>query len=269
MEMKLTVLAGAKHGTSIPLKKDEFTIGRSSECTLRAGSEAISRRHCLIQRTAEGFAVSDLGSRNGTFLNGEQVKSPTLLQMGDELRIGPLTFRIDPAEKKPGKPTHPAEPAAEPSPGLRSAKQPRVKDVADVAARVSSGGEPDAMEDDISRWLIGADQPLQATNETVNFKIDETKALKKVDVSGRGEVPDAAEQAASSTAEDVIDQTHGNEDEDKESGSGWSLFGRGKKGKEPASRPKPGKLPQRPDKDQAKDSREAAANVLREMTRRR
>ena len=42
MELKLVVLAGAKEGTQIPLKKDKFLIGRSTECTLRAGSSAIS-----------------------------------------------------------------------------------------------------------------------------------------------------------------------------------------------------------------------------------
>ena len=50
MKLKLVVLAGAKEGLEIPLKKDKFLIGRAKECALRAGSEAISRRHCAIIR---------------------------------------------------------------------------------------------------------------------------------------------------------------------------------------------------------------------------
>ena len=50
MKLKLIVLAGAKEGLEIPLKKDKFLIGRAKECALRAGSEAISRRHCAIVR---------------------------------------------------------------------------------------------------------------------------------------------------------------------------------------------------------------------------
>src|SRR3972149_1239480 len=93
MELKLIVLAGAKEGTQIPLKKDKFVIGRASECTLRAGSSAISRRHCAIVRKDGVWVVRDLGSRNGTFLNDSAVETPTPLQVGDKLRVGPVHFR--------------------------------------------------------------------------------------------------------------------------------------------------------------------------------
>ena len=80
MDLKLIVLAGAKEGTQIPLKKDKFIIGRASECTLRAGSSAISRRHCAIVRKDDAWFVRDLGSRNGTFLNDSAVETPTRAQ---------------------------------------------------------------------------------------------------------------------------------------------------------------------------------------------
>ena len=54
MKLKLVVLAGAKEGLEIPLKKEKFLIGRAKECALRAGSEAISRRHCAITRHEDG-----------------------------------------------------------------------------------------------------------------------------------------------------------------------------------------------------------------------
>src|SRR3990172_3594737 len=95
MELKLVVLAGAKEGTQIPLKKDKFIIGRASECTLRAGSSAISRRHCAIVRKEGAWVLRDLGSRNGTFLNDTAVEKPTPIKVGDEIRVGPLHFRVE------------------------------------------------------------------------------------------------------------------------------------------------------------------------------
>ena len=118
MELKLVVLAGAKEGTQIPLKKDKFLIGRSTECTLRAGSSAISRRHCGIVRSDGRWLVRDLGSRNGTFLNDQAVKEPSPLSVGDELRVGPLKFRVEEyvkqaVEAKPATaPKSEAKPAA-------------------------------------------------------------------------------------------------------------------------------------------------------------
>ena len=94
MKLKLIVLAGAKEGTEIPLKKDKFLIGRAKECALRAGSEAISRRHCAIIRRDTGWTVRDLGSRNGTHVNEEKIAAEVPLKDGDELRVGPLKFRV-------------------------------------------------------------------------------------------------------------------------------------------------------------------------------
>ena len=73
MKLKLIVLAGAKEGLEIPLRKDKFLIGRAKECALRAGSEAISRRHCAIVQGETGWTVRDLGSRNGTLVNGARI----------------------------------------------------------------------------------------------------------------------------------------------------------------------------------------------------
>src|SRR5882757_7137122 len=100
MKLKLIVLAGAKEGLEIPLKKDKFLIGRAKECALRAGSEAISRRHCAIVRRESGYTVSDLGSRNGTHVNDEKISTEVPLKDGDELRVGPLSFRVAAAESK-------------------------------------------------------------------------------------------------------------------------------------------------------------------------
>src|SRR3954462_8362786 len=101
MKLKLIVLAGAKEGLEIPLKKDKFLIGRAKECALRAGSEAISRRHCAIIQRETGWTVRDLGSRNGTLVNDERINKEVPLKEGDMLRVAPLLFRFVPVKSKP------------------------------------------------------------------------------------------------------------------------------------------------------------------------
>src|SRR3954470_10550023 len=103
MKLKLVVLAGAKEGLEIPLKKEKFLIGRAKECALRAGSEAISRQHCAISRHADGYTVKDLGSRNGTYVNETRIATEVPLAAGNELRVGPLKFRVDALVEKVSK----------------------------------------------------------------------------------------------------------------------------------------------------------------------
>src|SRR3954470_3999010 len=125
MKLKLIVLAGSKEGLEIPLKKDKFLIGRAKECALRAGSEAISRRHCAIIRREKGWMVRDLGSRNGTHVNDEKITKEVPLKDGDELRVGPLVFRVAavPSSEAPAD-----APNAKPATTSKS-KKPPIKDV--------------------------------------------------------------------------------------------------------------------------------------------
>ena len=70
------------------LTKDSYTIGRAADCDIKIGNEngRISRQHARLVRTATGWDVIDLGSQNGTFVNGEQVDR-RILAVGDELRF--------------------------------------------------------------------------------------------------------------------------------------------------------------------------------------
>ena len=229
--MKLIVLAGAKQGTEIPLKREKFIIGRASDCTLRAGSESISRHHCAIIRVDSGLQIRDLGSRNGTYVNGERIDAQTALSNGDEIRVGTLEFRLDAGQD------------------INRAKKPKVKDVADAVTRAATAppAEPGEFEDDISRWLLGpTPDTTAATRETQSFRMDETRTVATLPHLPIEPPADAAEQAEGSE-EEAVDE----ESTDKA------------KGKKSI-----GKLPPIP-KKMTKDSREAAADILREMTRRR
>jgi predicted component of type VI protein secretion system len=258
MELKLVVLAGAKQGLEIPLKKEQFLIGRAKECALRAGSEAISRRHCAIVRANGQFTVRDLGSRNGTYVNDVRISEEVPLKAGDELRIGPLKFRIAPIVSTP-QPAMKAEPAKQ----APSRKQPPVKDIADAVQRTMSKSDDSATEDDVSRWLLGVPDPKNESTlkETRTMRLEETTLNR-----AGAETSIAKVEKDDASGEESPEQSEATEEaEASEKGSGWNLFKRGKGG---AGKKKPGKLPPRPDAP-SKDSREAAADILREMTRRR
>lgn len=64
------------------------TVGRSSLNDIVVSDKSLSRQHARIVRHGDDFLVEDLGSRNGTLLNGEMLSSPTALKMGDQITVG-------------------------------------------------------------------------------------------------------------------------------------------------------------------------------------
>jgi pSer/pThr/pTyr-binding forkhead associated (FHA) protein len=70
-------------------------IGRHQDCDVRVDSSRISRRHCCLAVGAQEVAVRDLGSTNGTWVNGQRLEAKGALRHGDELGIGHLRFRLD------------------------------------------------------------------------------------------------------------------------------------------------------------------------------
>ena len=81
-------------GRRIPVAERPIVIGRLSSCDIPLGDPQVSRRHAEVRRDAEGFAVFDLGSTNGTVVNGASVRERRLAD-GDELRIGSATIRFE------------------------------------------------------------------------------------------------------------------------------------------------------------------------------
>ena len=78
-----------------PILADEFLLGRGSDCDLRLHDNAISRHHCLIRVRGHDVSISDLGSANGTYVNGARMTSQTALHTGDEIRVGDCRYVID------------------------------------------------------------------------------------------------------------------------------------------------------------------------------
>lgn len=94
MDVRLKVLKGSNSGKEVRVPQPQALIGRSEECHLRPQSEAVGRRHCVLLVRESKVIIQDLGSRNGTFVNGERISKETALSSGDVLGIGPLEFEI-------------------------------------------------------------------------------------------------------------------------------------------------------------------------------
>ncbi len=99
-----------------PLRGARTVLGRADECDLRIPTRDVSRRHCEIEIGSAGAIVRDLGSSNGTYVNGRRV-AEAALNPGDRLTVGPVVFvlQIDgrPAEIRPSDAAVPP-PAARP-----------------------------------------------------------------------------------------------------------------------------------------------------------
>lgn len=131
MKVQLVVVQGKPEGKSIPLSGSSFKIGRGDGCHLRPNSDLVSREHAEFQVLDELVIVRDLGSRNGTEVNGKKLApdQPTTLKNGDLVKIGTLTFAV----------------------AIEGAPVP-------VAAQASSPRKPSSLDDvsgdDIDAWLV-------------------------------------------------------------------------------------------------------------------
>ncbi|MGC1275748.1 MAG: FHA domain-containing protein [Planctomycetaceae bacterium] len=91
---EIILRSGKRAGRRITLPAGEVVIGRDEGCRIRLTSSDVSRRHCLLRSRGEDVVASDLGSRNGTFVNESPIAGPTLLRPGDLLRVGPFLFQV-------------------------------------------------------------------------------------------------------------------------------------------------------------------------------
>jgi FHA domain/Domain of unknown function (DUF1707) len=71
-----------------------FTIGRTRDCDLCLADLSVSRMHALLVRREEGWVLSDLGSHNGTRLNGWLIREPVQVRSGDRVDFGSMAFII-------------------------------------------------------------------------------------------------------------------------------------------------------------------------------
>ena len=82
-------------GERIGLTDEPNVIGRLANCRIIISDTNTSRQHAQITRSGSGFAINDLGSTNGTFVNGERVLGDRRLADGDIVTVGAVSLRFE------------------------------------------------------------------------------------------------------------------------------------------------------------------------------
>jgi len=228
MKAKLCVLKGPSEGKEITIPVSKFFIGRGEDCHLRPKSDAISRHHCAIIITDSQIAIRDFGSKNGTFVNDQRVENIAILNNGDKLVVGPLSFKLELDHS------------------LGGTKQPKIQGVEDVAQRSATRNlEVSSSDDDsIASWLetsILEDMNSDSSDTvTRQFKLEDTKNIEPL-----VEAEESTDNAKDEKDEKDVEDT---EDDSQVTGKKRKAI----------------KLPKRPpETESSEDSKQAAEDMLR------
>lgn len=93
MDVKLVMFKANGSRKEFPVASSTSILGRSEDCDIRVPILSVSRHHCEITIYEDGVGVKDLGSSNGTFVNGTRVNEAGV-EAGDLLAIGPIGFVV-------------------------------------------------------------------------------------------------------------------------------------------------------------------------------
>jgi pSer/pThr/pTyr-binding forkhead associated (FHA) protein len=149
---QITVRSGPEPGKTFPLEREEMFMGRDLANEITISDPEVSRRHARFIMQEENILLEDLGSTNGTFLNGERISTPQQLRSGDVVTLGEnivlvfeksqydpdatvvsssaaQTVQPQPQQPKPRSHQQPAEPAPyqQPRPAAPSAPEKEKK----------------------------------------------------------------------------------------------------------------------------------------------
>ncbi len=118
---RLSMQQGPRPGQIFDLNKPVIIIGRESDNDIVLEDPQVSRHHARLSEQAGGYVVEDLGSTNGTFLNGRRITSATPISPGDTLGLGDtVAFKVEAAEVGAGETMvgRPQEPVTPPPPPI-------------------------------------------------------------------------------------------------------------------------------------------------------
>ncbi|MGN0479095.1 MAG: FtsW/RodA/SpoVE family cell cycle protein, partial [Hominenteromicrobium sp.] len=97
------LLEDAATGTRFPVLYWENSIGRSRSCDIQIPDESVSRDHAVLMRREEGWFVCDTGSHLGTRVRNREISEPTLVEIGDKIKLGSTTLILRNADESPKK----------------------------------------------------------------------------------------------------------------------------------------------------------------------
>lgn len=95
-------LGGSTGLTQVCIGKVPFKIGRATSNDFRLASSSVSKQHAQIIVALEAVIVRDLGSTNGTFVNGRRIAAPTPVGHGDLIQFADMEFRLEREDAEPG-----------------------------------------------------------------------------------------------------------------------------------------------------------------------
>ena len=146
MTLRLRIVQGRPHGQQLCFPQGEYLVGRGAECQVRPNSEWVSRQHCLLRVTAAAASIRDLGSRNGTLLNGTPLTCEHNLRSGDRVEVGPLVFEVQfdptPSENDPARETLAWSPTSADTLAVPGHLSPSLEDAPTPAKGVPTPGGP-------------------------------------------------------------------------------------------------------------------------------
>jgi len=122
---KLVVLSAGFNGRTHELNVDKTTIGRVEDNTFQITDPSVSSHHCEIVLRGSDVVIHDLGSTNGSFINGEKI-SESVLKPGQTLKLGQIELQLIP-EGAPIPPSKPAPAAGAPAPSAPAPSTQRQK----------------------------------------------------------------------------------------------------------------------------------------------
>jgi adenylate cyclase len=115
------ILLVSPEGQQVVELRDHNSLGRHPSNTVQLLDKIVSKEHCIIERRPSGFTLKDLGSLNGTYVNGERVAGERDLRHGDDIALGQTRARFDDGSGRP----MPAQPGYPSAPGFQAAQQPQ------------------------------------------------------------------------------------------------------------------------------------------------
>jgi pSer/pThr/pTyr-binding forkhead associated (FHA) protein len=91
----MTITNGPTAGNQAELAGGMIMIGRGADCQLMLDDDYVSTRHARVVSGDNGVYIEDLGSTNGTYVNGMRITAPTTITLQDTVRIGKTVLKLE------------------------------------------------------------------------------------------------------------------------------------------------------------------------------